>query len=147
MRPCRLTEGAVIRRARHKDDPVTLQPTFARIPRLAGAALVLFLATAPGAMAACGVEDVSESPDLRNCDLSGRNLSNLNMRDTDLSGANLSGANLSDTNLFGANLNNTNLTGANLARVRWIDGSRCSPRSTDGACLRWSCADGGGTCQ
>jgi uncharacterized protein YjbI with pentapeptide repeats len=54
------------------------------------------------------------SADLRNCDLSGRQMAGVNLYDADLSGANLSGANLSGANLGGADLTGANLTGANL---------------------------------
>jgi uncharacterized protein YjbI with pentapeptide repeats len=52
------------------------------------------------------------SADLRNCDLSGRQMAGVNLYDADLSGANLSNANLSGANLGGADLTGANLTGA-----------------------------------
>ena len=52
--------------------------------------------------------------DLRNCDLSGRQMAGINLYNADLSGANLSSADLSRTNLGGVDLTGANLTGANL---------------------------------
>ncbi|HJS19136.1 MAG TPA: pentapeptide repeat-containing protein [Anaerolineales bacterium] len=52
--------------------------------------------------------------DLRNCDLSGRQMPGINLYDADLSGANLSSANLSGANLGGAEMIGTNFSDANL---------------------------------
>jgi uncharacterized protein YjbI with pentapeptide repeats len=52
--------------------------------------------------------------DLRNCDLSGRQMAGVNLYNANLSGANLSNANLSGANLGGVNLTGANLSGANL---------------------------------
>jgi uncharacterized protein YjbI with pentapeptide repeats len=50
--------------------------------------------------------------DLRNCDLSGRNMAGVNLFSAKLSGANLSNADLSGADLSGADLANANLNGA-----------------------------------
>ena len=52
--------------------------------------------------------------DLRNCDLSGRQMPGINLYEADLSDANLSNANLSGANLGGAEMLGTNFIGANL---------------------------------
>lgn len=120
-----------------------IRPIFARIPWLAGAALALLLATAPGAMADCfhpprpyvdwsGCDkhnEVLTAFDLYEANLSNVNLRNAIMVSTDLTGANLVGANLSGANLTRANLKFADLSGANLSGTQWIDGRICAQGS------------------
>src|ERR671911_279945 len=57
-------------------------------------------------------------PNLTRADLSGRNLSEVNLRRAELSEANLTGADLSGTNLSEANLSRADLMGANLTGAK-----------------------------
>lgn len=61
--------------------------------------------------------------DLRYADLSGASLKYANLIHANLSGANLGGANLSNVNLLGANLGEVNLEYANLSCANLIDAS------------------------
>jgi uncharacterized protein YjbI with pentapeptide repeats len=56
-------------------------------------------------------------PDLRDSDLSGKDLREFNFYNTNLSGSNLTGVDFRDANLIGANLGRTKLNGANLYKV------------------------------
>lgn len=64
-----------------------------------------------------GGEDI----DLTGADLSGLNLTDAFLRFSDLSGANLSGTNLHDADLIDVKLNNANLTGADLTDATFSD--------------------------
>ena len=71
---------------------------------------------------------MEEQPDLffpcanlRNCDLSGRNLSEANLEFADLEDADLSRANLQKTILYGANLAGANLDSADLRGANFRD--------------------------
>ena len=55
-----------------------------------------------------------QEADLRGANLSGANLSNANLQQANLRGANLNETNLSDADLRGANLDNVDLTSVNL---------------------------------
>ena len=82
--------------------------------------VVVMLLTSTGYTLADGPvgADCTEPPnlvplaDLRNCDLSGRNMAGVNLYSAKLSGANLSNADLSGADLSGADLANANLNGA-----------------------------------
>ena len=63
----------------------------------------------------------SEDIDLTGADLSGLNLTDAFLRFSDLSGANLSGTNLHDADLISVKLNNANLTGADLTEASFSD--------------------------
>ncbi|MBE9143688.1 pentapeptide repeat-containing protein [Planktothrix mougeotii] len=60
-------------------------------------------------------------PDLTGADLSGLNLTDAFLRFSDLSGANLAGTNLHDADLISVKLNNANLTGADLTDTSLSD--------------------------
>jgi uncharacterized protein YjbI with pentapeptide repeats len=94
---------------------MTIRPIFARIPRLAGAALILLLATSPGSMAACS------DPAGPNVDWSGCALNDVNVSGMDLHGADLTGA----QPLFGRD--HADLRGADLSGAIWTDSSICAP--------------------
>jgi hypothetical protein len=82
--------------------------------------VVIMLLTLPGYASADGPvgADCTDPPnlvplaDLRNCDLSGRQMAGVNLYSAKLSGANLSNADLSGADLSGADLANANLNGA-----------------------------------
>ncbi len=84
--------------------------------------VIIMLLTSTGYASAAGPAgaDCMDPPnlapfaDLRNCDLSGREMSGVNLYNADLNGANLSNANLSGANLGGTDLTGANLSGANL---------------------------------
>lgn len=63
------------------------------------------------------VRQLLETRSCQKCDLSGANLSNLDLSHTNLQGANLSRANLSQTNLSDANLTGANLYLANVQQA------------------------------
>src|SRR5688500_1094097 len=73
--------------------------------------------------------------DLRNCDLSGRQMAGLNLFSAQLSGANLRNADLSGADLSGAYLNGANLNGANLDNAN-LHGSDMIAATFDDASLR-----------
>ncbi len=96
----------------------------------------------PTAGRACIEADPSEAAD---CDLAGANLtgidlSTVDLRNADLSGANLGGADLSATDLRGANLAGANLSGADLSKAKLRDaegaGINLSGANLDKADLR-----------
>ena len=62
-----------------------------------------------------------ENIDLTGADLSSLDLTDAFLRFSDLSGANLSGTNLHDADLISVNLNNANLAGANLTEASFSD--------------------------
>jgi uncharacterized protein YjbI with pentapeptide repeats len=84
--------------------------------------IVIALLTFTGVFSASAQEpvgaDCTDPPnlapfaDLRNCELSGRNMQGVNLYNANLSGANLSNADLSGANLGGVVLTSANLTGA-----------------------------------
>jgi uncharacterized protein YjbI with pentapeptide repeats len=121
---------------------MTIRPIFARIPRLAGAALALLLATAPAAMADCW-HPARSYVDWSGCDKSNAhlvnlefyeaNLSGVNLRNAILRGADLTGANLTNADLTGADLREVNLKFADLSGAQWTDGRVCAQGSI-GAC-------------
>ena len=63
----------------------------------------------------------SQDIDLTGADLSGLNLTDAFLRFSDLSGANLAGTNLHDADLISVKLNNANLTGADLTKASFSD--------------------------
>jgi len=108
---------------------MTFQPLVARIPRLAGAALALFLATAPGAMAACW-DPAGKDVNWSNCDKSKTNLSGANLTDADLRTAVMSGTNLSGANLTNADLEEVmGMSDTNMSGATWTDGRICAEGS------------------
>ncbi len=66
------------------------------------------------------LQQLFNTRDCRNCELSGINLSGINLSGANLNGVNLSGANLSGANLNGASLLDANLMGANLSSTSLI---------------------------
>lgn len=84
---------------------------------------VSFLMVAPVAIAyeSEDYQRVLATKSCEGCDLSGADLSFLNLAGADLRGANLQGADLSSTNLTNANLEGTDLTGAILTNTVLTD--------------------------
>ncbi|CAD5924166.1 putative protein in mobD 3'region [Planktothrix tepida] len=66
-------------------------------------------------------EGASEDIDLTGADLSGLDLTDVFLRFSDLSGANLAGTNLHDADLISVKLNNANLTGSDLTDTSLSD--------------------------
>ena len=68
---------------------------------------------------------------LSHADLSGANLTNINLIEADLSRTNLKGANLTNAKLIAANLSNANLANADLTNAKLIGADLTSANLTD----------------
>ena len=79
----------------------------------------LGLATAAGAANPDHLKQLAETRECQNCDLTGANLSGLNLGSANLNGSDLRGANLNGAYLGGASLVKANLSGADLQKVRF----------------------------
>jgi uncharacterized protein YjbI with pentapeptide repeats len=82
---------------------------------------------------------VKAGEDCIDCDLSGADLTLVDLSGADLSGADLSNSSLPSADLSGANLHNANLTSADLSGAKMLGAILCNTTVSDGSVIYSGC--------